>query len=376
MALAWTIALLTSVVALLTPATIMASRREDPYPLRNQFPLHLIFLDQTPRSARLLDRGERRLTLHTTYENTQVGTDALIDAFLIDDFQTFNGIVTQPILEAVAAANPEGTAFYVDGETMRTVIDFAGGLSERFEFDVEIPFLMHTGGFLDSIIDNYHEALDLPDGGRPGFQHDRYAAGYVTPGTTVFVEGGRNGIRLGDIVLTGRTALVKAGEGHPAITLSMSAKLPTGDADRLDGSGSADYGTALEISGRAGRSNLHAGYAYMKIGAWDLAPDLNPRNSRSLFGTWVFAATPRTALIAQLLRTWGPFGQTAGNDLGRATTEIAFGMRHGAGGGLLFDWALIENLDNDFSAPDIGAFLGLTVPVGRNGGAASVPKTP
>ncbi len=30
-------------------------------------------------------------------------------------------------------------------------------------------------------------------------------------------------------------------------------------------------------------------------------------------------------------------------------------MRHGTGEGLLFDWALIENLDNQFSAPDIGA---------------------
>ncbi len=368
--------MLTWVVALLTPGTIAASRRDDPYPLRNQFPLHLIFLDQTPRSARLLAHGERRLTVHTTYENTQVGTDALIDLFLVDNFQVNNGIVTRSLLDKVAMANLEGTAFYVDGETMRTVIEFAGGLSERFEFDVEIPFLMHTGGFLDSIIDDYHEALDLPDGGRPGFQRDRYAAGYVTPGTTIFVEGGRDGIRLGDIVLTGRTALVKAGEGHPAITISVSAKLPTGDADRLDGSGSADYGTALEISGRAGRSSLHAGYAYTKIGAWDLAPDLNPRNSRSLFGTWVFSATPRTALIAQLLRTRGPFEQTAGNDLGRATTEIAFGMRHGAGGGLLFDWALIENLDNDFSAPDIGAYLGLTVPIGRNRGAAGIPKTP
>ncbi len=367
--------MLTWVVALLTPDTIAASRRDDPYPLRNQFPLHLIFLDQTPRSARLLSHGERRLTVHTTYENTQGGTDALINAFIIDNFQTLNGFVTQPILEMAAAANPEGTAFYVDGETMRTVIDFALGMNERFEFDVEIPFLMHTGGFLDSIIDEYHEALSLPDGGRPGFQRDRYANGYVTPGTSVFVEGGRDGIRLGDIVLTGRTALVKAGEGHPAISLSLSAKLPTGDADRLDGSGSADYGAAIEVSGRVGRSSLHAGYAYTKIGSWDLAPDLNPRNSRSLFGTWVFSATPRTALIAQLLRTRGPFEQTAGNDLGRATTEIAFGMRHGTGEGLLFDWALIENLDNQFSAPDIGAFLGLTLPIGGSRGAARTPKT-
>ena len=359
-------------VALLTPGAIAASRRDDPYPLRNQLPLHLVFLDQTPRSARLLGRGERRLTVHATYENTQIGTDALIDLFLAAD----NGIVTRPILEAAAAVNPEGTAFFIDGETMRTVFDFAFGLGGRFELDVEIPFLMHTGGFLDSIIDEYHEALSLPGGGRRGFQRNRYASGFVSGGTSVFVEGGRDGIRQGDIVLSGRTALVKAVKGRPAITLSVSAKLPTGDSDRLDGSGSADYGAAIEVSGRARRSSLHGGYAYTKIGIWELAPELNPRNTRSLFGTWVFTATPRTALIVQLLRTRGPFEQTAGNGLGRATTEIAFGMRHGTGEGFLFDWAFIENLDNDFNTPDIGAFLGLTVPIGRRGGAARIPETP
>lgn len=358
------------------PGPIAASRQDDPYPLRNQLPLHLVFLDQTPRGARLLDRGEHRLSVHSTYENTQVGTDALINLFLVDDFQTLNGKVTRPILEAAAAANPEGTAFYIDGETSRTVIDFALGLGERFELDLEIPFLMHTGGFLDSIIDEYHEALDFPEGGRPGIQRDRYVNGYVTGGTSVFVEGGRDGIRQGDIVLSGRTALVKAVKGRPAVTFSVSAKLPTGDSDRLDGSGSADYGAAIAISGQAGRSSLHGGYAYTKVGTWKLAPELHLRNSRSLFGTWVFRATPRSALIVQLLRTRGPFEQTAGNDLGRATTEIAFGMRHGTGEGLLFDWAFIENLDNKFNSPDIGAFLGLTVPIGRRGGGGGIPKTP
>jgi hypothetical protein len=337
----------------------MAEEPDGPYTLRNQLPLHLLFLDQTPRTAHLLQPRKTRLAVYVTYESTHAATDSLISLFRADDFATFDGLVTQPLLEAVAASTPGGTAYFLDGETMRTVLDASLGVGSRFEIGLEVPFLLHTGGFLDSIIDNYHDRFDLPDGGRTSFQRDRYVSGYVGDGASVFIED-RGGVGLGDIVLTGRAALLRASSRRPAITLSASAKLPTGDPDRLDGSGSADYSAALQVSARLGRSSLHGGYAYTIVGDWDLAPSLPLSNSESLFATYSFAATPHTSLIVQFLRTRGPFEFRAGSDIGRVSNEIALGLRHRMAGGVLFDWALIENLNTDLNTPDVGAFLGVT----------------
>jgi hypothetical protein len=297
--------------------------------------------------------------VHVVYESTHAATDALISLFRADDFATFDGLVTQPLLETVAASTPEGTAYFLDGETLRTVLEASLGLGSRFEIGLELPFLLHTGGFLDSIIDSYHDRFDLPDGGRTAFRRDRYVAGYVGDGSSVFVEEDRGGVRMGDIVLTGRAALMRAGARRPAITVSASAKIPTGDPDHLDGSGSADYSVALQVSARVGRSSLDGGYAYTIVGDWDLAPDLPLRDSRSVFATYSFTATPRTSVLVQFLRTRGPFEFRAGNDIGRVSNEIALGLRHRLAGGVLFDWAVIENLNTDLNTPDVGVFLGV-----------------
>ncbi len=345
-------------------APLLASDLGDPFALRSQFPLHLLFLEPTPRSARLLARGERRIALRATYENTHAASDALVDLMRADDFATYDGVVTRPLLEAVAAGSPGGTAYFVDGETARVVFDIAYSPAERLEVDVEIPFLIHTGGFLDSIIDEYHETFGLPDGGRPGFQVDRSVSGFVTGTTSVYVEGDRGGARPGDVVLTGRASLLRGGPRGPELSLSISAKLPTGNPDRLDGSGSADFGAALAFSVDRGRSTVHAGYAYSVLGSWDPAPSFHPRNSHSLYATYAFAATGRIGLIGQILHARGPFVARAGSDLGRSTTEIALGLRHRTAGGILYEWAVLENLGQHLNTPDVGAYLGLVLPLG------------
>lgn len=364
-----TLALLAA-IALLPPGGAVAEP-VDPFPLRNQLPFHLPFLDQTPRGASLLGPRQVRLTFHLAYENTAATTDELVALFRQDNFATFDGEVSLPILQNVAAGMEGGSAFFLDGETLRAVIDAAIGIGSRLELSVEVPMLLHTGGIFDSMIDSYHERVGLPDGGRPVFARNRFVAGYVGDGEAVFIDRSPGGVRLGDIVLVVRTALNRAAAGVPAVASSFSLKLPTGDADRLDGSGSVDYGVGLQVSWELGRSTFHGGYAYSFLGDWALAPGLPLRDNRSLSLGYGFSLGSRSSLVAQILRTSGPFPFRSGSDLGRTSMEIALGFRHRLGERTALGWSVIENLTSDLNTPDIGLFLGLTY---RPGAAARHPK--
>jgi hypothetical protein len=351
-------ALLAALLA--TAGAAHAAEPTDPFPLRNQLPFHLLFLGQTPRSAYLLPPRSTRLDIRVAYMNTLVGTDDLMALFRRDDFATLDGEVTLATLATVAADTPGRTAFFLDGETAHAALDMAFGAAPRLEIGIQVPFLLHNGGLFDPLIENYHERLSLPDGGRPYLARKRFVAGYVGDGAEVFIDGPPGGVRLGDLVVDVRTALSRGAGRAPAVTASLSLKLPTGDPDRLDGSGNVDYGVGLQVSKRVGRSTFHVDYAYTVPGRWDLAPGLPLRNGRALATTYGLRFGRRTAFVAQLARTRGPFPFRSGSDLGGPSMEIALGLRHRVRDDWDLSWAFLENLMPQHNTPDVGLFLCLS----------------
>jgi hypothetical protein len=335
-----------------------AGALDDPLPVRNQLPFHLPFLEQAPAAARTLGRGRVSLRVHLAHENTFAATDELIRIFDADDFATWDGRVTRGILEAAASASPDGTAFVLDGETTRAVFDVALGLGPRLDLEVSIPLLRHGGGFMDGAIDWYHERLGFPDAGRHGFEKGRFLAGYAGDGESLFLDRQVSG--FGDAVVSLRALLIPQGARRPALAGSASVKLPTGDPDRLLGSGSTDLGASITLSHRRRRTALHGGYQHDWIGRWDAAPGIPLDDSRSLFAAWSYTATPRSAVVLQLLRSRGVFPHRSDNDLGQTATEAAVGMRHRVAERLIFEWSLLENLTRDYNTPDVGAFFALT----------------
>ena len=353
-------------LALLLPGLAFASDLDDPLPIRDPFPLKLLFLDQPPSGAALQAPLRARLSINASYVNTMVATEDLVELYNRDP--SYRGIVTLGVLQMVANAQPSRTAFIFDGETMRTTLQARVGITQRFELGVDAPFLSQYRGFMDPYIDEFHHRLGLPDGGRTGFAHDEFRAGYVGDGATVYFDQAPGGMRLGDIVLSAAGALLVEDRRSPAMSLLLSAKLPTGDYHTLDGSGSLDYGGTLRLSKRWGRSTAHAGFSFNSVGEWRLAPALGLHNSRSLFGAYVFSATPNTCLILQAVRTAGPFPFRSGNDLGKVAMEVDGGFRHRMARGLELEWSFIENIDPYYNTPDIGVFLGLNY---HTGGAAA-----
>jgi hypothetical protein len=140
-----------------------------------------------------------------------------------------------------------GERILLDGETYRFALALRHGVGRQFEVGLEIPFILHRDGFLDSFIIGWHDALQLPQGGRDQAPRNRLAYSYEKDGRILIDQHkGREG--FGDVRLTGAWQLRGREESESrALALRASLKLPTGDHDRLLGSGSTDL--ALWLSG-------------------------------------------------------------------------------------------------------------------------------
>ncbi|MEH6570244.1 MAG: DUF3187 family protein, partial [Halioglobus sp.] len=88
----------------------------------------------------------------------------------------------------------------IDGETLRFALEARLGIAENWDIQVEIPWLDHSGGNLDSIIDSWHDLWGMSDGGRPDVDQDLLDYRYQAPGASFAFEDDASG--LGDITVS------------------------------------------------------------------------------------------------------------------------------------------------------------------------------
>jgi len=136
----------------------------------------------------------------------------------------------------------------IDGETYRTTLVGRYGIADGIEFGVEIPYIIHSGGFLDAFIESYHSAFGFPQGDREQAPMGRLLYQYQRNGINkIKVDSFSSG--LGDIRLTTALQLYqKLNESPTALALRASLKLPTGETDHFLGSGSTDLAVWLTAS--------------------------------------------------------------------------------------------------------------------------------
>lgn len=138
------------------------------------------------------------------------------------------------------SATAAGENIILDGESMRISLRGRYGLGRGLEIGAEIPFLILGGGFLDDFIIKYHDAFGFPQGGRDTAPRNRLLYLYRKNNIDKLrLENSSSGI--GDISLTGGWQFYKGqGDSPGAVSVRAALKLPTGDSDRLQGSGSTD----------------------------------------------------------------------------------------------------------------------------------------
>lgn len=134
-----------------------------------------------------------------------------------------------------------------DGETQRLTFSYAQGLKEDFEWGICVPYVSHDGGTLDHLIKAWHDLFGLPQQARDSRPRNQLVYRYTRNGISQLnlvdsVSG------LGDVRLLGAWQWLRASaENEANLSLRAQLSLPTGDSDKLLGSGGTDI--ALWLSG-------------------------------------------------------------------------------------------------------------------------------
>ena len=247
----------------------------------------------------------------------------------------------------------------LDGETYRYTLALKHGIGERLEIGLEVPYVMHREGFLDSFINDFHDTFGFPDGSRSEAPKDRLAYSYIKDGRTL-IDLSEEEEGFGDLRLTGAWQLCSREEdGARALALRASLKLPTGDEDRLLGSGSTDF--ALWLTGsrsfRGGSLALFAAAGGLLMSDGDVLED-QQRNAvafGTLGGGW--RPLPRLALKLQF-DGHTPFYRDSGLRELDGSVQLALGGTIGLTETLDLDLAVVEDIIAD-SAPDVVFHLAL-----------------
>lgn len=134
----------------------------------------------------------------------------------------------------------------LDGETYRLGLLWKRGIAPDWQVAVELPLLSHRGGMMDGLIENWHDIFGLSNSNRDDWSRNRLVYYYGnSDGERFRIDSDMSGI--GDLLLSLSHALDTGAGDDRRLALHGSLKLPTGDADRLFGSGAADL--ALWLSG-------------------------------------------------------------------------------------------------------------------------------
>ncbi len=173
--------------------------------------------------------------------------------------------VTLDISNDADFAESSSEYLVIDGETYRLGLNLRYGLGERTEVGIEIPYIRHDEGFLDSFVKSWHGLLGLSNGDRNDLPNNELHYQYQHDGRNLYnITGSVGGI--GDVRITGGWRVFAEEGTHPRrLTLRVGAKLPSGKASKLTGSGAGDL--TVDVSGSDARLFArHRGHLYGRVG--------------------------------------------------------------------------------------------------------------
>jgi hypothetical protein len=224
-----------------------------------------------------------------------------------------------------SASETAGERASLDGETWRTTLLLRRGFAGGIEFGIELPFVRHGGGSLDSFVESWHEFFGLPQNNRDAAPANRLEYHYERNGVTELdltepVSG------VGDLRLTAAYQLIAPFSGDLALRASL--KLPTGESAKLLGSGGTDL--ALWVSAGCGSScdgrwGWYGGGGVLFAGQGEVLADQQRHWIGFGAGGLAYRLASAVMLKLQLDAHTDFFGQTDLAQIGAASIQVAMG---------------------------------------------------
>ena len=202
--------ILFTLLTLITPISLLASPNSShytPFETRDQNVFNLIHGQALPTNAQL------NQTAQSSWSSSLIITNELI------------------------TESNKNESLFLDYETYRFNLAYQYGINKNWNVKLDIPIIHQSGGFLDSAIDNWHQFFGLPRANRPFVENNQYNIQYLANNQNL-IDLDESSITIGDIQVAIARSLIE--NGQTTLSLWGSLKLPTGDEDKLSGSGATD----------------------------------------------------------------------------------------------------------------------------------------
>lgn len=240
----WLRCCVAGVVVMASAATVVQAT--EPLYVKNMSPVAGLLGVPSQRAADIAPAGSLTAALHTS-------------------------IASQYVAETRA-----GEALNFDGETLRLALSLRYALADNWDLALELPWLDHSGGNLDSLIDNWHDFWGMSDGGRSDAARDTLLYRYRGADTFALQDDSSG---IGDATVSLSYRFYRRDDASAAVVAGY--KLSTGDEDKFTGSGADDSFIALRFSGDQ-RSDLplrwHGQLGYLRAGRSDLIANSQQRD--------------------------------------------------------------------------------------------------
>ena len=252
----------------------------------------------------------------------------------------------------------------IDGETHRQALSLRHGFGDGWEYLLDLSFVSHGPGSLDSFIEEWHRTFGLPQGDRLKTPRDRLTLVYADNGTT-HVDIDSSVSSIGDVGLGLGYALPSVPFSNDGMAMRAMVKLPTGDEDELAGSGGFSVSGWAETSGvlfgsAASREWLYSATLGVLVG--EAPPSPSGIGGRFIvfgrFGvTWQL--TPSFNLTTQVDVHSSPYGASAVSPLSDPVVMIGLGGAWRFSEDMTLEIAVTEDDGTFHAAPDTGLHVAL-----------------
>lgn len=261
-----------------------------------------------------------------------------------------------------ARANSARESLSLDGETHRTTLRLYRGVGAGWEIGAEIPYVRHTGGFLDNFIEDWHDTFGLPQNGRDRTPAKQLRYRYTRDGASR-LDFSSASAGVGDVRLGAARALWSSWAMTDA-ALRLSTSLPTGDEDRLLSSGAPNAALWLSAGCSAAACpdaiRWFGGGGLLWLGKGDVLADQQRRlvGFGSVGVHW--RITPTVTSTAQIDSHTPFYRDTALTPLGDTSVQLVLGGTWRLWERTALELAIVEDIAVD-TAPDIVVRFGVRI---------------
>lgn len=155
-----------------------------PFPTRDMFPLFLVPMVYQPVDPTPLGSGTWRVSVDHIRANTFEFSDVFKNQTPRDD-QGRVAVTRAFVLEHASEFANLPLVYFFDEEVVRTSLRIRYGLTHKTDLWGEIPFQNHTGGYLDGLIENFHN-IGFEQFGRELVQRNQLTLVILTRGQLRF----------------------------------------------------------------------------------------------------------------------------------------------------------------------------------------------